>query len=79
MLQYRFWFGDGSFTEVRKIKQSISEQEKQLSDMKKRNQLLKAEIQNLKQFPEAIEEQARYELGMIKSGETYFQVVEPIE
>ncbi len=45
--------------------------------MEKENQELRAEIEDLKKGLEAIQERARSELGMIKEGETYFQIVEP--
>lgn len=44
--------------------------------LKERNQTLAAEVADLKQGVEAIEERARYDLGMIKEGETFYQVVD---
>jgi cell division protein FtsB len=45
--------------------------------LKKRNETLSAEVDDLKHGDEAIEERARSELGLIKPGETFYQVVEP--
>ena len=76
-LQYRLWFGEGSFAEVAHLKKQISEQRLELQKMRQDNQQLRAEIDDLKQGLDAIEELARSELGMIKKGEIYFQIVEP--
>lgn len=46
------------------------------TQLKERNQMLAAEVADLKQGYEAVEERARYDLGMIKEGETFYQVVD---
>ena len=79
LLQCRFWVGADSYLKVRKLKKTLAEQQAELIVLENRNQQLIAKIENLKQYPAAIEEQARYELGMIKQGEKYYQVVEPID
>lgn len=79
LLQCRFWFGADSYLKVRNLKKTLSEQQEELIVLESRNQQLLAKIEDLKQYPAAIEEQARYELGMVKQGEQYYQVVEPIE
>ena len=78
LLGYRFWLGGDSILKVREIKQALNKQEQELVKLKTRNQHLIANIDNLKKYPVAIEEQARYELGMVKANEKYYQVVEPI-
>lgn len=75
-LQYRLWVGDGSLAEVRQLKQAIVAQEKENKLLAKRNRALEAEVRDLKQGLEAIEERARSELGMIRKDETFFQIVE---
>jgi cell division protein FtsB len=77
-LQYRLWVGEGSYAEVRHLQQEIANRKVELERMEKENQELRAEIEDLKKGLEAIQERARSELGMIKEGETYFQIVEPV-
>jgi cell division protein FtsB len=50
--------------------------QKQLAVKKQRNEVLKAEVKDLRKGQEAIEEIARYDLGLIKKDETFFQVIE---
>lgn len=77
-LQYRLWVGDGSLAEVWQLKQAIVAQEKENKLLAERNRALEAEVRDLKQGLEAIEERARSELGMIRKNETFFQIVEEI-
>lgn len=79
MLAYRFWLGTDSLVQVAKLKHTMRQQDLELATLKQRNKLIIDQINNLKAFPMAIEEQARYELGMVKRGEKYYQVVEPID
>lgn len=76
MLQYKLWFGDGNMREVWQLRDSIEAQKQENEDLRQRNAALEAEVQDLKQGMEAIEERARSELGMIKKDETFFQVIE---
>ena len=76
LLQYRLWVGDGSLAEVWDLYQQVETQKQENQRLRERNQTLEAEVQDLKQGLEAIEERAREELGMIKDGETFFQIVE---
>lgn len=76
-LQYRLWVGEGSYAEVKHLKTEIAKQKSDLKRMQQENLELQAEIQDLKQGLGAIEERARLELGMIREGEIYFQIVEP--
>lgn len=75
-LQYRLWFGDGGHGQIEQYQQRLSELQQEVRHKKQRNQLLYAEVLDLRKDEEAIEERARYELGMIKTGETFFQVIE---
>ena len=79
MLSYRLLLGSDSVIAVWKLKNSLIEQDKDLNKLKLRNQLLLNKLERLKKYSVAIEEQARYELGMVKRGEKYYQVVDPIE
>jgi len=77
VLQYRLWVGQGSLAEVAQLKTQIVQQEQQLEQMRERNNLLRAEVSDLKHGLEAVEARARSELGMIKQGETFYQIVKP--
>jgi cell division protein FtsB len=76
LLQFKLWFGDGSVKEGWRLQDAIVTQSAENSQLKERNQSLAAEVDDLKQGLEAIEERARSELGMIKKGETFYQVVD---
>jgi cell division protein FtsB len=76
LLQFKLWFGEGSMKDVWALDAAIAEQAERNSQLKERNQTLAAEVADLKQGLEAVEERARYDLGMIKKGETFYQVVD---
>ncbi|WP_456379164.1 cell division protein FtsB [Thiolapillus sp.] len=77
VLQYRLWVGQGSLAEVFRLQQQIESQQQQLVQMKERNARLRAEVESLKTGLEAVESRARSDLGMIREGETFYQVIEP--
>lgn len=79
ILQYRLWVGDGSMAEVHELNQQIIAQQDELERLRQRNRALAAEVQDLKKGLDAIDERARSELGMIKEGEIFYQVIEPNE
>ena len=76
LLQYDLWVGEGSLATVHQINQSIELQKQEIQQLKERNAALEAEVLDLKQGLEAIEERARSEMGMVKEGETYIQVID---
>ena len=76
LLQYKLWFGEGSMKDVWRLEDAIAQQSNENDQLKERNQALIAEVDDLKQGLEAIEERARSELGMIKKNETFYQVVD---
>ena len=76
LLQFKLWFGEGSVKDVWHMEEAIAVQSAENAQLKERNQTLIAEVDDLKQGLEAIEERARSELGMIKKGETSYQVVD---
>lgn len=76
-LQYKLWVGDGSLAEVWQLRQSLAEQRKENESLAERNAALEAEVKDLKQGLDAVEERARAELGMIKEDEVFYQIVEP--
>lgn len=75
-LQYKLWLGDGNLHQWLALEQKNHQQEELNQKLRKRNQVLSAEIENLKTGQQALEERARYELGMIKPDETYYRLVE---
>ncbi len=79
LLQYRLWVGDGSLAEVWDLYQQVETQKAENRELSERNQALDAEVQDLKQGLEAIEERAREELGMTRDDETFYQIIEKPE
>jgi cell division protein FtsB len=77
VLQYKFWQGDGNIFEVWDLQKALEAQRQTNRRLQSRNRALEAEVQDLKTGLEAIEERARLELGMIKQGETFYQIVKP--
>jgi cell division protein FtsB len=76
LLQYKLWVGDGSLAEVWDLYQQVEMQKQENQRLHERNQALDAEVQDLKQGLDSIEERAREELGMIKDSETFYQIIE---
>ncbi|MFO8025682.1 cell division protein FtsB [Thiohalophilus sp.] len=79
LLQYDLWVGDGSLATVWHLKQEIKKQKTENRQLRERNRALEAEVQDLKQGLDALEERARDEMGMIREGETFIQVIEEEE
>jgi cell division protein FtsB len=75
LLQYKLWLGEGGFAGVRRLEQRVAEQAEENKFLVQRNQELQAEVEDLRQGYEAIEERARSELGMIRQDEEFYQVV----
>lgn len=76
-IQYPLWLGKGSWLRVWEVDRQIRAQRTTNERLQVRNTTLDAEVRDLKQGLEAIEERARSELGMIRQDEIFFQVVEP--
>ena len=75
-LQYPLWLGKGSWLRVWDLNRQIVEQKDKNKLLKARNDTLDAEVRDLKQGYAAIEERARSELGMVKSDEVFYQVLQ---
>jgi cell division protein FtsB len=75
LLQHRLWFGKNSVSDYLALKASVVQQEQQNDKLVKRNKVIYADIFDLKNGLQAVEERARNELGMIKDGETFFRVI----
>ncbi len=76
LLQFKLWLGEGGMKDVWALDEAITTQAEKNARLKERNQTLFAEVDDLKQGLEAIEERARYDLGMIREGETFYQVID---
>lgn len=76
LLQYPLWFGSGGVLSSRTLNREIGAQQDENVLLTERNRTLAAEVVDLQQGLETVEERARSELGMVKKGETFFQVVE---
>lgn len=72
-LQYKLWIGDGSISQWIQIDQRRANQEEENKQLMVRNHVIEADIAELKSGDQALEEQARFELGMVKNGEVYYQ------
>ncbi|MFC3123294.1 cell division protein FtsB [Agaribacter flavus] len=75
LLQYRLWFGKNSLAEYKAMQSQIQTMSEQNVRLKQRNQLLRADIDDLKSGLESMEERARNELGLIKEGETFYRIL----
>ncbi|MBI3545822.1 MAG: cell division protein FtsB [Gammaproteobacteria bacterium] len=77
LLQYPLWFGGGGVISVWRLNREIAAQQQENARLRERNLALEAEVNDLKQGLAAIEGRARSELGMVKKGETFYQVIDP--
>ncbi len=73
-LQYRLWLGDGGIEEYRDTTRRIDELQQEGEKRKVRNAAVAADVIDLRDGSDAVEERARHDLGMVKPGETYVQV-----
>ena len=76
-LELKLWAGEGGMRDVWRLEKQLAEQKQENLKLRERNEKLSAEVQDLKNGREAIEERARSELGLIKPGEVFYHVVEP--
>ncbi len=75
LLQLKMWFGEGGFSDARRLEQRVEEQVKENEALAQRNRELQAEVEDLRQGLGAVEERARSELGLIMENEEFYQVV----
>lgn len=77
LIQYPLWLGKGGWLRVRDLEQQVAAAQKKNDELKARNAMLNSEVRDLREGAGAVEERARYELGMIRDGEIFIQVIEP--
>lgn len=75
-LQVKLWTGNGGVHEVETLRAAVKKQTEDNQRLLQRNQALGADVDDLKHGEQAVEARARGELGLIKPGETFYQVVE---
>jgi len=75
LIQYPLWLGKGGWLTVSRLEGKLEMEKSKNTRLEARNAALAAEVRDLKQGTEAIEERARYELGMIRGDEVFFQFV----
>ena len=76
LIQYPLWIGKGGWVRVWETDRQLSLHRQKNAQLQARNQALEADVRDLKQGFEAIEERARYELGLVKPDEVFFQFVD---
>lgn len=73
VLQHKLWLGDANLIQWVGLEQKLKEQQHENDKLASRNKALETDIKELKKGELALEEQARYELGMVKENEVYYQ------
>ncbi|HJV88297.1 MAG TPA: cell division protein FtsB [Noviherbaspirillum sp.] len=76
LIQYPLWLGKGGWLRVWDLDNQVASARKKNDDLKARNAKLASEVNDLREGTGAVEERARYELGMIKDGEIFVQILD---
>ena len=76
LLQYRLWFSPGGLVDVNELEQARQVLVDENDQLRERNASLTAEVIDLQHGLEAVEERARSEMGMVKSDEVFYQIIE---
>jgi cell division protein FtsB len=77
LIQFPLWLGKGGWVRAWDIDRQLAAQKAHNDRLQARNGALEAEVRDLKQGSEAVEERARFELGMVRQDEVFVQIVEP--
>lgn len=77
LIQFPLWLGKGGWLRVWDLDGQVAAARKKNDELKARNAKLNSEVRDLRDGTGAVEERARYELGMIKDGEIFIQILEP--
>ena len=75
LIQYPLWIGKGGWLTAWRLENKLETEKSKTVQLEQRNAGLAAEVRDLKQGTEAVEERARYELGMIRGDEVFFHIV----
>ena len=75
LLVISLWIGHGSYPEIWKLERDIATQKKMNNLQEEKNRQIQAELEDAREGHAAVEERARSELGMIKKGETFFEII----
>lgn len=78
LIQYPLWLGKGGWLRVWELDRQLLAQNKVNDRLVQRNRALEGEVRDLRQGTGAIEERARYELGLMRSDEVFVQWVDPV-
>jgi cell division protein FtsB len=76
LIQYPLWLGKGGWLRVWDLSRQLDTALEKEQELRQRNEKLAGEVQDLKEGTGAVEERARYELGMVKEGEIFVQVLD---
>jgi cell division protein FtsB len=79
LIQFPLWLGKGGWLRVWDLDKQVETAKKKNDELKARNAKLGSEVNDLREGTEAVEERARYELGMIKEGEIFVQILDPTQ
>ena len=79
LIQIPLWFGKGGWFRAWEIEKQVSKQQDKNHRLEVRNGGLAAEVKDLKTGTDAVEERARYELGMVKKDEVFYQVDDKVK
>ena len=74
LLQGQLWFGRGSLSHVADLQQKVQQEKAANLEARRTNEQLSAEVSDLKEGLNMVEERARHELGMVKPNEIYVQI-----
>jgi cell division protein FtsB len=78
IIQYPLWIGHGGWFRVWDLDRKLSAERVSNAALLQRNEALEAEVLDLKNGYEAIEERARHDLGLARSDEIYFQFIDTV-
>lgn len=74
-MQYRVWWGEGSYHEIDELKQKIAQQQEENDLLKAQNEKLIMQINALRKNPKALESKARESVGLVKPDEMFYRVI----